>query len=54
MAEAVILAGVWSIAFAMIALPGYDWLLPRDTTLWSTTMPAPRNAAEVTASQSAA
>jgi uncharacterized membrane protein len=30
MAEAVILAGVWSIALAMVALPGYDWLLPRD------------------------
>jgi signal transduction histidine kinase len=49
MAEAVILAVVWSIAFAMIALPGYDWLLPRDTTLWSTTTPAPRSAAEVAA-----
>ena len=49
MTEAVILAGVWSIAFAMIALPGYDWLLPRDTTLWSTTTPAPRSAAGVAA-----
>jgi signal transduction histidine kinase len=49
MAEAVILAGVWSIAFTMIALPGYDWLLPRDTTLWSTTTPAPRSAAGVAA-----
>jgi signal transduction histidine kinase len=49
MTEALILAGVWSIAFAMIALPGYDWLLPRGTTLWGTTTPAPRSAAEVAA-----
>ena len=29
MTEALIAAGVWSVAFAMIAAPGYDWLLPR-------------------------
>jgi len=48
-AEATILVGVWSIGFAMVALPGYDWLLPRGSTLWSTATPAPRNLAEVAA-----
>jgi hypothetical protein len=38
MAEAVILAGLWSIALAMVALPGYDWLLPRRSRL-----PRPRS-----------
>jgi len=49
MAEALILTGVWSIAFAMIALPGYDWLLRSDTTLWGTATPAPRSPAAVAA-----
>jgi signal transduction histidine kinase len=48
-AEAAILLVVWSFALAMVALPGYDWMLPRGSTLWSTAVPAPRNAAAVAA-----
>jgi signal transduction histidine kinase len=47
MAEVAILVGVWSTGFAMVALPGYAWLLPRGSTLWSTATPAPRNPAAV-------
>jgi signal transduction histidine kinase len=46
-AEAVILLGVWSTALALLALPAYDRLLPRGTTLGSTSVPVPRSAAEV-------
>jgi signal transduction histidine kinase len=49
MAECAILVGVWSTGLAMAALPGYGWLLPRGSTLWSTAIPAPRSAAVVAA-----
>jgi signal transduction histidine kinase len=48
-AEATILVVVWSTGLAMLALPGYAWLLPRGSTLWSTATPAPRNPPEVAA-----
>ncbi|HTZ24592.1 MAG TPA: sensor domain-containing protein [Streptosporangiaceae bacterium] len=48
-AEGAILVGVWSIGFAMAALPGYVWLLPRGSTLWSTATPVPRSPAAVAA-----
>jgi signal transduction histidine kinase len=48
-AEAAILVGVWSIGFSMAALPGYVWLLPRGSTLWSTATPVPRAPAAVAA-----
>jgi signal transduction histidine kinase len=48
-AEGAILVGVWSIGFAMAALPGYVWLLPRGSTLWNTAIPVPRTPAAVAA-----
>jgi signal transduction histidine kinase len=48
-AEGAILVGVWSIGLAMAALPGYAWLLPRGSTLWSTATPVPRAPAAVAA-----
>jgi signal transduction histidine kinase len=48
-AEATIVLVTWSIGFAMVALPAYDWMLPRGSTLWDTAVPAPHNAAVVAA-----
>jgi signal transduction histidine kinase len=44
-AEVLLLAAVWGAGLAMIALPGYDWLLPRDGTLFGGSAAIPSGAA---------
>jgi signal transduction histidine kinase len=44
MVEVSLVVTVWGVALAMIALPGYNWVLPRDGTLFGGSMPMPSGA----------
>jgi signal transduction histidine kinase len=43
MVETVVVVVVWACALAMIALPGYDWLLPADGRFGSGSVPVPHS-----------
>jgi signal transduction histidine kinase len=52
-AEVLLLAAAWGAGLAMIALPGYDWLLPRDGTLFGGSASIPSGAAGLAAAAAA-
>jgi signal transduction histidine kinase len=52
-AEVCLLVAVWGAGLAMIALPGYARLLPRDGTLFDGSAPVPRGAASLAAAAAA-
>jgi signal transduction histidine kinase len=51
--EVSIVVIVWGVALALFALPGYDWLLPRDGTLFGGSAPIPGAAARLAAAAAA-
>jgi signal transduction histidine kinase len=51
--EVFALVAVWGVALATFALPGYDWLLPRDGTLFGGSTPIPGTAAGLAAAAAA-